>query len=72
MQKRAVITLGGAVVLAIITVGLARSWIEQQVASTPAPEPETVETVKVVVAETPLRFGDTVLREHLRVVDWPA
>lgn len=71
MQKRAVITLGGAVVLAVITVGLARSWIEQQVASTPAPEIEEAETVKVVVAEIPLRFGDTVRAEHLRLVDWP-
>ncbi len=73
MQKRAVITLGGAVVLAIITVGLARSWIEQQVASTTtAPETEKAESVKIVVAEIPLRFGDTIRAEHLRLVDWPA
>lgn len=72
MQKRAIFTLTAGVVLAVITVVMARSWIDQQVNSVAAPAPEKAETATVVVSTVPLGFGNTVRKEHLREVEWPA
>lgn len=61
-----------ALVLAAGAVVMARSWISGQIADrAPADEPE-ITTTTVVVAATPLRFGNKLEREHVRIVEWPA
>jgi pilus assembly protein CpaB len=62
-----------ALVLAAGAAMLARSWITGQIAH----QQETVaapqmELTTVVVATAPLRFGNQLLREHVKVIDWPA
>jgi pilus assembly protein CpaB len=62
-----------ALVLAAGAALLARSWISGQVARQ---EQTTVvqqmELTTVVVATAPLRFGNELLREHVKVIEWPA
>lgn len=59
--------MGGAAVF------LARGWLERQmpapVAATAAPK---AVITSVVVAKLPLRFGDELNRDNLRLVEWPA
>jgi len=53
---------------------LARSWISSQIARQ-QPETEQVKQIDlatVVVATAPLRFGNQLSREHVKLVDWPA
>ena len=74
MKLRAFWMLGLAFVLAGASVFLARTWIQGQVpppvvVEAPAPQ---IELTKVVVAATPLFFGNHIRREHLREQDWPA
>lgn len=74
MNNRPIIFLGIGLVLAIAAVFLVQSYIsrmEQQptIVATSAPE---METVDIVVAKTPLFFGNKIGPEHLRLVKWPA
>lgn len=72
MKGRAIIMLGLAVVLAGTSVFLARNWIREQakpVIVQQAAEPEN--TTMVVVARDRLAFGNTVRKEHLRLIKWP-
>ena len=73
MKMRAIWMLGLALVLAVTSVYLARSWIQNQVQPQIVQEAvPQIELTTVVVAATPLFFGNNIRREHLREVDWPA
>lgn len=73
MKLRAFWMLGLALVLAGASVFLARNWIEQQVQPQVVQEPAPqIELSTVVVAATPLYFGNNIRREHLREIEWPA
>jgi pilus assembly protein CpaB len=72
MRGRAIVMIVVALVLAAGAALLARSWITGQIAQ----QQETVEVPQiavttVVVATAPLRFGNTLTREHVKLVDWP-
>jgi len=74
MNNRPIIFLAIGLVLAIAAVFLVQSYIsrmEQQptIVATSAPE---METVDIIVAKTPLYFGNKIGPEHLRLVKWPA
>lgn len=73
MRARPVATLGLALLLAGASVVLARGWIIQQnqKVAPPPPIPQVTMT-GVVVAAAPLRFGDEMTRDRVRLVDWPA
>jgi len=73
MRMRAFWMLGLALILAGAAVFLAQNWLQSQkpqIVEVPA-EPQ-VQMATVVVAATPLYFGNTVRREHLREIEWPA
>jgi pilus assembly protein CpaB len=73
MRMRAFWMLGLALVLAGAAVFLAQNWLQSQkpqIVEVPA-EPQ-VQMATVVVAATPLYFGNTIRREHLREIEWPA
>ena len=67
MNPRAPAMLGLAAVLGLLSVGLARSWINRELARS-APLP----TLSVAVAATQLDFGHRLERRDLRLVAWPA
>jgi len=74
MKMRSLLMLGLALVMAGASVFLARNWMQSRI------EPQSIQTpivpqvqlATVVVAATPLFFGNTIRREHLREVPWPA
>ncbi len=73
MRGRAIVMIVVALVLAAGAALLARSWITGQIAQQQeAVETPQIELTTVVVATAPLRFGNTLSREHLKVIDWPA
>ncbi len=72
MKMRALWMLGLALLLAGVSVFLARNWLENQIQPVIVQKPPEIEVTKIVVAGTPLRFGNVVRREHLRLADWPA
>ena len=74
MKMRAFWMLAVALLLAGGSVYLARNWLENQVQPVIVQEQAAPEIplTKVVVAGTPLQFGNVIRREHLRLVDWPA
>lgn len=72
MKMRAVWMLGLALLLAGASVYLARNWLENQVQPVIVNKAPEIEITKIVVAGAPLRFGNAVRREHLRLADWPA
>lgn len=71
MKGRAVFMLVTALVLSALAVFLARDWLQQQVQPVVVQEP-TIPLTTVVVANTPLYFGNRIGREHVREVEWPA
>ncbi len=73
MNIRAFWILGLALILAGGSVFLARNWLQSQikpaiVEQMPAPQ---IKMEKVVVAATPLYFGNELRPPNLREVDWP-
>lgn len=73
MKSRAYVMLGLALLLAVASVFLARSWIQERMQPVAAVQDKPrIETTQVVVAASKLHFGNKIRREHLRVVDWPA
>ena len=72
MRGRAIIMILVALVLAAGAVVMARSWITGQIAEREPAEVAQIETTTVVVAATPLRFGNKLAREHVKIVEWPA
>ncbi len=72
MKTRADVMLGLALLLAGVSVVLARNWVQSQVQPVASIEDrQKLETTLVVVASTQLHYGNKVRREHLRAVDWP-
>ena len=75
MRMRAFLMLGFALLLAGVVVYLFQDWMQRQIPKAPVivqqQEPE-LQTTKVVVAASPLFFGNKIRRESLRLVDWPA
>lgn len=67
MRAGAVVMLIVAVVLGAISAFVARNWIERQVNA----RPTVVAGTAVVVARTPLNFGDKIKLEHLSIIQWP-
>ncbi len=75
MRNRAILMLLLAAIMGVTAVFLARGWLARQVpAPVAAVQPETApqKMSSVVVAKLPLRFGDELNRDNLRVVEWPA
>jgi pilus assembly protein CpaB len=72
MNTRALWMFGLALVLAGVSVFLARNWLLDEARRTTGTQVVKVQTTPVVVATTPLHFGSKIRREHLRVVEWPA
>jgi pilus assembly protein CpaB len=70
MKVRPLIVLALALLCAVLAVFLARSWILGQ-APRPAGEVVQAQLVQVVAAATSLKFGDRLVKENLRLVDWP-
>jgi len=75
MQPRALVSLAVAVVLAGISVALARAWLMsvqvQQPSVARAEQADAPETVQVLVASRPLRYGDKLSREDIKFAAWP-
>ena len=74
MRMRGLVMLGLALVLAGASVVIARNWILGQVQPQSVQQPVVpqVQVTHVVVAATPLFFGNTIRREHLREIEWPS
>jgi pilus assembly protein CpaB len=70
MKVRPLIVLALALMCAMLAVFLARSWILDQSAR-PTAEVVQAPVVKVVAAAAPLKFGDRLAKENLRLMDWP-
>ena len=72
MKTRAYVMLGLAMLLAVASVFMARTWIQNQVQPVAQVDQKPqVETTKILVAASQLQYGNKVRREHLRLVDWP-
>lgn len=73
MKARPIFVLALALLLAVLAVFLARTWIQGQT-TTPgtAAVPTETPTVKLVAAGAALNFGDRIAEENLRLIDWPA
>lgn len=80
MRANTIITLGASLSFGILAVFLARNWIsdavlqgyQQNIDDNPVAFTEPVhETVPVLVVDTPLQFGDEIVPETLRIVDYP-
>jgi len=66
--------LVAALVLGTLTVLLARSFIQSQrtTSNNPVAEQSLAQTANVVVAVVPMKFGDEITAEKLKIVEWPA
>ncbi len=72
MKTRAYVMLGLAMLLAIASVFMARTWIQNQIQPVAQVDQKPqVETTKILVAASQLKYGNKIHREHLRLVDWP-
>jgi pilus assembly protein CpaB len=74
MRQRALLMLLLACLMGGAAVYLASDWLNRQIPAPVAvmqPKVERTETT-VVVARLPLRFGDELTGENLRVINWPA
>lgn len=73
MNPRALWMFGIALVFAALAAYAAFNWLESQVPETVVvDDQQDLSLSTVVVATTPLVFGNTIRTEHLTVVDWPA
>lgn len=70
MTMRNILVSGLAVLLALVAVMLARSWLDQN--SQTVVVEKALPTQDVVVVVTPLYFGNMIRKEHLKVIKWPA
>ena len=67
-NKRTVVVVGAAVLLA----GVASVGMYRIVSRMPTAKAEEIKTVDVVVARHPLKLGDRVTKDYIKVVKWPA
>lgn len=75
MRKTPILVLMLAVVLGGASVYLARDWLQRQtpqLESGAQPTGPVMELTTVVVARQPLKFGDSLNKEYVREVEWPA
>ncbi|MFO1059991.1 MAG: Flp pilus assembly protein CpaB [Dongiaceae bacterium] len=73
MRLRAIIMLVLALVLGVTAAVLVRGWLAVQLAAVRTTvQPAKIEVASIVVAASPLRFGETIDRSRIRVVDWPS
>ncbi len=75
MRARAFIMLGVAAVMGVAAVFLARGWIETQMAAQQPAEvaaPAALAVTKVVLARSPLRFGNRIASQNVKEMDWPS
>lgn len=73
MRNTAALMLIAAIFIGGLTVWLARDFLESRPAQTIQSETgEVLEATTVVVAARPLAFGDTLTRELMKEVAWPA
>lgn len=70
MRNRAFMMLGFALVLGVSSVALVRNLLEGK-GSGGGPSDPPLPVTTVVVARTPLTFGNRINREHLQEVTWP-
>jgi pilus assembly protein CpaB len=66
MHFRGILLLGVALVLGFISVAMLHNWLAGQSGT------EAAKTAPVVVARAALGFGQRLVREQLREVDWPS
>lgn len=74
MRPRAILTLAVALILAGVSVALARAWLTQAARSPVQPvaqAPSAPETVRLVVAARPLGYGDRLRASDVKLVSWP-
>lgn len=79
MRANTIITLGASLAFGILAVFLARNWISdavvigynQSVPDRPAIQEPKMKTVPVLVVDTPLQFGDEIIPEAVRIVEFP-
>ncbi len=75
MQPRALVTFAVAVVLAGISVALARAWltsVQGRQPSTATSQPaDGPEAIQLVIAARPLRYGDKLQPEDVKLAAWP-
>lgn len=72
MRKRAFLMLGLAMLLAVVSVYMARSWLEEQIRPVIVQEKQAAPTKTVVVARSALHFGNRIGREHVAEIPWLA
>ena len=75
MRNISIIMLGLAVLLGLLTVYFTRNFIQNQRVAEPAVtvvEQPQAELATVVVAKFPMKFGDEITVDKLRVASWPA
>jgi pilus assembly protein CpaB len=71
MRARGFLIVALALILAAGAVFLVQRWMSQQQGQTVV-EQQGPKMTTVVVARTPLRYGDRIRAEHIRAVEWPA
>jgi pilus assembly protein CpaB len=63
--------LGLALLLAAVSVYLARGWLQSQAQLAGTTEDEPLAVSQVVLASVPMQFGTVIREEHLKMVNWP-
>lgn len=72
MSARSILLIAAALLLVIGTVFVARAWLDsQRQVAAPAPQPQTEQAVRVLVAEVALPAGTFLKEEHMRWQPWP-
>lgn len=71
MRNRALVMLGLALVLGVLSVFLVQDWLQRQVQPA-APTGPALALKQIVVARTALAFGNRLGREHVQLIEWPA
>ncbi len=80
MRKNTIVTLGASVAFGVLSIILARGWIngaiKSELDSGPSLKaamstPPKTATAKILVADVDLNFGDTLAPQSLRMVDMP-
>ena len=74
MRGSTIVMIAVAVVFGVLSVFMAQSWLNRQADArmrSLAENPKSVATRTVVVAKSPLRFGNAVTPQVLREIAWP-
>ena len=74
MRRSTIVMIAVAAVFGVLSVFMAQSWLNRQADArlrSLAETPKPVSTRMVVVAKSPLRFGNPITPQSLREVSWP-